>query len=89
MSNCQPLEIVGRDSETQLQVAENLDLMYYISISALCDDFSSSENVSPSQANTKHLYNICTTSAQRLRCWSKIVQILYKCFMTMTIILPR
>ena len=31
-------------------------------------------------ANTRHLYNICTTSAQRLRCWSNIVQMLYKCF---------
>ena len=29
-------------------------------------------------ANTKHLYNICTTSAQRLRRWSNIVQMLYK-----------
>ena len=28
----------------------------------------------------KHLYNICTTSAQRLRRWSNIVQMLYKCF---------
>ena len=28
-------------------------------------------------ANTKHLYNICTTSAHR---WSNIVQMLYKCF---------
>ena len=25
-------------------------------------------------------YNICTTSAQRLRRWSNIVQMLYKCF---------
>ena len=35
-------------------------------------------------ANTKHLYNICTTSAQRLRRWSNIVQkqnkMLHKCF---------
>ena len=31
-------------------------------------------------ANTKHLSNICTTSAQRLRRWSNIVQLLYKCF---------
>ena len=31
-------------------------------------------------ANTKHLYNICTTSAQRLRRWPNIVQMLYKCF---------
>ena len=31
-------------------------------------------------ANTKHLYNICTTSAQRLRRWSNIIQMLYKCF---------
>ena len=31
-------------------------------------------------ANTKHLYNICTTSAQRLRRRSNIVQMLYKCF---------
>ena len=29
--------------------------------------------------NTKHLYNICTTAAQRLRRWSNIVQMLYKC----------
>ena len=27
-----------------------------------------------------HLYNICTTSAQRLRRWSNIVQMLYKRF---------
>ena len=33
-----------------------------------------------SLAKTKHLCNICTTSAQRLRCWSNIVQVLYKCF---------
>ena len=32
------------------------------------------------QQNTKHLYNICTTSAQRLRRWPNIVQMLYKCF---------
>ena len=29
--------------------------------------------------NTKHLYNIYTTSAQRLRHWSNVVWILYKC----------
>ena len=32
-----------------------------------------------SPANTKHLYNICTTSVQRLRRWTNIVQLLYKC----------
>ena len=31
-------------------------------------------------ANTKHLDNICTTSVQRLRRWSNIVQMLYKYF---------
>ena len=31
-------------------------------------------------ANTKHLYNICTTSTQRLWRWFNIVQMLYKCF---------
>ena len=36
--------------------------------------------ISRSSANTKHLYNICTTSAQRLRRWSNIAQMLYKCF---------
>ena len=30
--------------------------------------------------NTKQLYNICTTAAQRLRRWSNVVQMLYKCF---------
>ena len=34
----------------------------------------------PFPADTKHLYNICTTSAQRLRRLSTIVQMLYKCF---------
>ena len=29
-------------------------------------------------ANTKHLYNICTTSDQRHRHWFNIVQMLYK-----------
>ena len=32
-------------------------------------------------ASTKHLYNICAMSAQRLRRWADIVQILYKCFL--------
>ena len=30
--------------------------------------------------NTDHLHNICTTSAQRLRRWSNIAQMSYKCF---------
>ena len=30
--------------------------------------------------NTKHLYNICTTLAQRRRRWADVVQMLYKCF---------
>ena len=30
---------------------------------------------------TKQLYNMYTTPAQRLRRWSNIVQVLYKCFM--------
>ena len=30
--------------------------------------------------NTKHLYNICTSSAQRIRRRSDIEQMLYKCF---------
>ena len=30
--------------------------------------------------NTKHVYNIFTTSAKRLRRWSNIVQMLYQCF---------
>ena len=30
--------------------------------------------------NTKHLYNICATSAQRQRRWADVVQMLYKCF---------
>ena len=33
------------------------------------------------QANAKHLYNICKMSAKRLRRWSNIEQILYKCFL--------
>ena len=36
--------------------------------------------VIPISANTKHLYNICITSARRLWRWSNIVQVLYKCF---------
>ena len=35
--------------------------------------------IAPIPANTKHLHSICTTSAQRLRRWSNIVQMLYKC----------
>ena len=31
-------------------------------------------------ANTKHLHNICTKPAQRLRRWSNFVQMLHKCF---------
>ena len=29
MSNCQPLEVVGRSSETQLQVGENIFFLIY------------------------------------------------------------
>ena len=32
-------------------------------------------------ANAKHFYDICTTSTQRLRRRSNIVQMLYKCFL--------
>ena len=32
------------------------------------------------QANTEHLYNICTMLAQRRRRWANVVQMLYKCF---------
>ena len=32
------------------------------------------------QATTKHLYNICTTSAQPLWRWADVVQMLWKCF---------
>ena len=32
------------------------------------------------QANANHLHYIHTTSAQRLRRWSNLVQMLYKCF---------
>ena len=39
-------------------------------------------------ANTKYLYNICTTSAQRIRRWSSIVQMLYKCFVFPGVMLP-
>ena len=40
-----------------------------------------------SPANTKHVYNICTTLAQRLRRWSNIVQLLYKCFVLLVILM--
>ena len=33
-------------------------------------------------ANTKHLYNICTTLDQRRRRWADVVQMLYKCFVS-------
>ena len=36
--------------------------------------------MTPVPANTKHLHNICTTSAQRLRRWTNIIQMLYICF---------
>ena len=36
---------------------------------------------------TKHWYNICTTSAQHIRLWSAVVQMLYKCFTEDTSIL--
>ena len=46
-------------------------LSYIIIISVL---------ITSSPANTKNLYNICTTSTQRLRRWFNIVQMLYKRF---------
>ena len=44
------------------------------------DDTGDSLEICQIPANTKHLYDICTTSAQRLRRWSNIVQMSYKCF---------
>ena len=40
------------------------------------------EKCGHSPADTKHLYNICTTTAQHFRRWSSIVQMLYKCFVS-------
>ena len=40
-------------------------------------------------ANTNHLYDICTTSAQGLRRWPTIVPILYKCFVYCWVTWPR
>ena len=40
---------------------------------------STSAMYMPSPPNTKHLYNICTTPAQRRRRWAGVVQMLYKC----------
>ena len=51
-------------------------------IPSLCAlDASDSPHAHGNPGNTKHLYNICTTSAQRLPRWSDIVQMLYKYFM--------
>ena len=60
-------------------IAENIyRFVQYIETSAPCVR----RVVSATPANKKHLYNIniCTISAQRLRRWSNIVQMLYKCF---------
>ena len=57
---------------------EKLELLYHIRLHGGYHCLSSVISADP--ANTKHLYNICTTSAQRLRRWSNIVQMLYKCF---------
>ena len=35
MSNCRPLEVVGRGSETQLQVGENLNAGNVLTLSTL------------------------------------------------------
>ena len=37
-------------------------------------------SLGPIPANTKHLYNMCTLTAQRLRRWPNIVHMVYKCF---------
>ena len=34
------------------------------------------------QQKTKHLYNICTMLDQRRRRWAGVVQMLYKCFVS-------
>ena len=56
-----------------------IPLIWYV---AVADRFTRIEITYMPKAsiNTKHLYNICTTSVQRLRRWSNIVHILYKCF---------
>ena len=45
----------------------------------LWNEYASCNIQSSNPANTKHLYNISTTTAQRLRRWSNIGQMLYKC----------
>ena len=71
-----------------VQVFEQDNTSYWLHITPQCNLNKSihlpvcttlAHKVSP-PANTKHLYNICTTSSQRLRRWSNIVQMLYKCF---------
>ena len=39
-----------------------------------------------SRTNIKHLYDICTTSTQRIRRWSNIVHMLFKYFVCTDII---
>ena len=48
------------------------------------EQISAVTTAATTQANTKHKYNICTTSAQRLRRWADVVQMSYKCFMFTT-----
>ena len=50
------------------------------SISTYVHSLSPFTKRSSNPANSKHLYSICTTTAQRLRRWSNIVQMLNKCF---------
>ena len=39
------------------------------------------------QANTNHLYNMCTMLDQRRRRWADVVEMLYKCFVFAGIII--
>ena len=52
-------------------------IIFYMQVTGLC--FGTVRYIEHYPANAKHLYNICATSAQRLRRWSNVVQMLYKC----------
>ena len=54
----------------------------------LCNK-GSSVRYDPFPANKKHLFNIYTTSAQRLRRWSNIVYMLYRCFVFTGLLLSQ
>ena len=86
MSNFHPLEVVGRGSETKLQVGKNLNTLFkYMILRAkglTVISFFFQELIRDFQGNTMHSPDAGVTLVHRLRRWTNINPTLGHCWPT-------